>query len=76
MDYEDYAKISEEFMKQMKRMGKMHYGDEQLYLQGMIDICDAIAAIHPEQVYDMFKLREAIENAIDARDEAEEKANE
>jgi len=70
-----YEQIAQEFMKQMERMGKMRYGDEQLYIQGMTDICDAIAKIHPEQVYDMFKTREAIENAIDARDEAEEKAN-
>jgi hypothetical protein len=72
----DYEKIKDFFMIAMRRLGKMRYGDEQQYLQGMIDLCDAISSAYPEKVYDMFKIREAIENAIDARDEAEEKANE
>jgi len=71
----DYDKISQRFMKKMAMMGKMGYGDEQLVIIGMSDILDAISDVHPELLHQVFSVRTAIEQAIDARDEAEEKAN-
>lgn len=41
-----------------------HVISENRYLEGVCDILDSIGDAHPELVYSLFKLREAIEEKL------------
>jgi hypothetical protein len=64
----DNDKIAEDFLKSRNRYKDYDTRMLTAYQNGMIDILDAIAEAHPNLVFDMFKVREAVEEAIDAQE--------
>jgi hypothetical protein len=68
----DFKDIAKRFMVKKAGMGKISYGDFQIYVEGMVDVLDAIGDSMPEMVYSMHSIRNAIESAIDKEDEEQE----
>lgn len=65
----EYDLIVKRFMEKLALMGKLSVADEQLVINGMTDVLDAIGDVHPELVYFTHTIRANIENAIDLRDD-------
>lgn len=62
--------IAETFLKKFdqarSRFGwEMNNAKERIYLEGMVDILDAISENTPEDTYILFKIREAIEDKLE-----------
>jgi len=64
----DYEKIAQEFLRIKARKGKLSYADEMLYMEGIVDILDAISNVEAPLLFKLFSIREAVENAVEAKE--------
>ena len=63
------TEIAQKMHKRYKNMGNYTVYDQQNYLQGMSDILDALSAVHPELLSDMFSIRHEVEDLIEEEEE-------
>lgn len=62
----DYEKIGEDFVRKARvKMNLMTEKEKLLYADGMIDVLDSIGKVHPNLVFDLFHIREAVEEKLD-----------